>query len=387
MMDIIHIERKRILPQNVFLLFLAVVLFFSITGSYTAVRNYDIPNPTGVTVSWSENIFHARENSRGRYMGKEYLSSLKASNEAFDYQDRTNADELVAMNYNGKKIQDLTQEEITDFYSRRLSNIQEILNTNSRITYTEKENKQIMEQAGRLSSLPMDYAEGWKHLNQDMGRFTATLLVLISLLLLPLFGHDTQTKMEEMSRSTRYGTKKLNRSRFLVALILGIALYLCGTILYFIIKMLPLGLDGGNLLIQSNPTTFFSVYNITYIEQFLINVGIGLLAMLFMISYTLLLTVLTNGVLTGAVGIAFFWMLLLVFQKVPLYPVNHFFANFMPLRMTDFQHYYVGSEIYRILGTSFSSLRWVSILSAAISIGAIFLTLFLSHIKLHKGMR
>lgn len=385
--DIIYIEIKRVLHLKSFLLFIAVVLFFSITSSYIAVKNYDIPDHTGVAVSWSENISHARENSRGQYMGEEYLSSLKVSNEAFDYLDRANANELVAINYIGKAIQDLTEEEIKAFYPHRLSNIQETLNENSRITYTEKEKEQIMEQAGQLSSLPMDYAEGWKHLNKDMGIFTAMLLILISLLLLPMFGRDSQTKMEELSRSTMYGKRNLDRSRLLAALIISIVLYLSGTIVYFLVKMIPLGFDGDNLFIQSNPTTFFSVYNITYIQQFLINIGVGMLAMLFMISLTLLLTVLTNGVLTSAAGIAFFWILLQIFEQVPLYPVNHYFANFMPLRMTAFQHYYIGNEIYRILGNSLTSLQWVTVLSAAISTGTILLTIFLSNIKLRKVIR
>lgn len=112
-----------------------------------------------------------------------------------------------------------------------------------------------------------------------------------------------------------------------------------------------------------------------------------LLAMLFMISLTLLLTVLTDGVLTGAVGIAFFWILLLIFAQVPLYLVDHYFANFMPLKMTDFQHYYIGNEIYRVLGNSITSLKWVVSLSTIISLGMITLTRILSNIKLRKGLR
>lgn len=90
---------------------------------------------------------------------------------------------LVSMNYDGKEIQDLTDKEIEGFYSRRLSNIQEMLDDNSRITHTEKEKEQIMERAGQLSSLPMDYAEGWKVLNENMGKFMPILLVMTAIIL------------------------------------------------------------------------------------------------------------------------------------------------------------------------------------------------------------
>lgn len=385
MKEIIHVERKRILNLKAFFLFLAVVLLFSVGSSHAAVKNYEIPNQTGVAVSWNGNLSHGRENSQGIYMGKEYLLSMKDSNESLVYLDSINAEALVSMNYGGKAVRDLTDTEIASFYSKRLSNIREMLENSSRITYTENEKRKIMEQAGHLSLLAMDYAEGWKVLNKDLGKFMPILLILTSAILLPLFGSEPQTKMNELSRSTRYGKKKLDRARVITAFAAGVILYLFGIMLYFIIKMVPFGLEGGHQLIQSNATTFFSVYNITYMRQFLINAGVGLLAMLFMISLTLLLTVLTDGILAGAVGIAFFWIMLLIFDQVPLYSVDHYFANFMPLKMTDFQHYYVGNEIYRVLGTSITSLKWVTSLSTIISLGMITLTMILSGIKLQKG--
>lgn len=386
MKEIINIERKRILNLKALFLFFSVIVLFSVSSSYTAVKNYDIPDQIGIAVSWNDNLSHARENSQGKYMNKDYLSSMKTYDGPFTYVDVMNVEALVTMNYDGKKIQDLTDEEMEGFYSRRLSHIQEMLDDNSRITYTEKEKEQIMERAGQLLSLPMDYAEGWKVLNKDMGKFMPILLIITAIILLPLFGSEPQTKMKELYRSTSYGKKKLDRARVLAAFTAGVVLYLFGIILYFLIKMAPFGPEGGDRLIQSSAATFFSVYNITYMQQFIINVGVGLLAMLFMISLTLLLTVLSGGVLTGAVGIAFFWILLLIFDQVPLYLADHYFANFMPLKMTDFQHYYIGNEIYRVLGNSITSLKWVVSLSVIISLGMITLTIMLSSIKLRKGL-
>lgn len=387
MKDIINVERKRILNLKALLLFFAAIVLFSVNSSYTAVKNYDIRDQIGIAVPWNENLSHGRENSQGKYMNEDYLSSMKAYAEPFTYVDIMNVEALVTMNYDGKEVRDLTDKEMEGFYSRRLSHIQEMLDNNSRVTYTEKEKEQIMERAGQLSSLPMDYAEGWKVLNNDMTKFMPALLIITALILLPLFGSEPQTKMKELYRSTRYGKKKLDRARVITAFTVGVVLYLWGIILYFLIKMAPFGLEGGSQLIQSSATTFFSVYNITYMQQFLINAGVGLLAMLFMISLTLLLTVLTDGVLTGAVGIAFFWILLLIFDQVPLYLVDHYFANFMPLKMTDFQHYYIGNEIYRALGNSITSLKWVVSLSTIISIVMTTLLIILSNIKLRKGLR
>ncbi|MCH5344847.1 MAG: hypothetical protein J1E64_12490 [Acetatifactor sp.] len=137
--------------------------------------------------------------------------------------------------------------------------------------------------------------------------------------------------------------------------------------LLFLIKMTPFGLKGWNQCIQSNVKTFFSLYNITNLQQFLLNVMIGLVALLFVVSFLLLVTVIMEKIMTSAVVFVFFWILLLLFDQMYLWPVNHYFANFMPLRMTTFSHYYVGNEIYRIFGSSLSCMAWSVTLSGLLA--------------------
>ncbi|RDU23848.1 hypothetical protein [Anaerosacchariphilus polymeriproducens] len=387
MKEIIKIERKRILNKKFLILFFVVLLLFSVNNSYYAVKNYDVLNNTGVVQTWKENLTHGKENTKVKFLKEDYLLSLKNKEESSSYVDETNLEDLVAMNYDGKKVQDLSDKEIKSFYSKRLSNIQEMLDDSSRINYTKSEKEKMMEQAGQLSSpIPMDYAEGWKVLNENMRKFMPLLLVLIALILLPLFGSEPQTKMKDLYRSTRYGKKKLDRARLITAFMVGIVLYLFGVMLYTIVMMTPFGWEGGSQPIQSNAATFFSVYNITYIQQIGINVLIGLLAMIFLIALTLLLTILTEGVMTGAVIIIFFWILLLLFDQIPLYPVNHLFANFMPLRMTDFLHYYTENDIYRIMGNSFTGLSWTALVSAVLSILLLILAVVFSDMKRMKKL-
>ena len=118
----------------------------------------------------------------------------------------------------------------------------------------------------------------------------------------------------------------------------------------------------------------------------MINVLIGLFTMIFMISFVLLITVLTEGIMSGAVILIFFWILLLTFDQAERYVINHYFANFMPLKMTDFQHYYIGNEIYRIAGNSISCLGWVAFVSITLSISIIILSTLLSDVRRSKGV-
>ena len=138
-------------------------------------------------------------------------------------------------------------------------------------------------------------------------------------------------------------------------------------ILFFAIKMMPFGLDGGTQYIQSNMTTFFSLYNITYLQQYFINVTIGCIALLFVICLLLFITIVMEKIMNSAVVFTFFWITLLLFDQMYLWHVNHYFANFMPLRMTSFSHYYIGNEIYRICGYTLSCMTWSILLSSLLA--------------------
>lgn len=78
-------------------------------------------------------------------------------------------------------------------------NIKEMLKDDSRISYTTKETQDFLNKAKQLKiPISMDYAEEWKVLNEDMGRFMPLLLILILLVILPLFGNEPQVKMKEL---------------------------------------------------------------------------------------------------------------------------------------------------------------------------------------------
>lgn len=388
MKEIINAERKRILNLKTFIIFITIILLYSASSTYYTVKNYEIRDKSGVVVPWHENLNYSKVATRGKDLNEDYFTSMIDMKRPYIYIDEMNMNDLVEMNYGRKEIKDLTKEEIIDFYSIRLLRIKEILDESSKIQYTEDEKVQFMKKANELTiPLSMDYSEGWKNLNQGMGKFVHILLIVIALIILPIFGSEPQTRMKELYRSTKYGKKKLDRAKIIVAYPMGIVLYLTGIIIHFIIKMLPFGFGGGNQPIQSHAITFFSLYNITNFQQFLFNVGIGLMAMLFMISFVLLITILTEGIMTGAVVVIFFWILLLSFDQVRLYQIDHFFANFMPLRMTKFSHYYIGNEIYRIAGNSIDSMSWVVIISGVLSVTIIALSMLFSDLKRSKNLK
>lgn len=169
-------------------------------------------------------------------------------------------------------------------------------------------------------------------------------------------------------RSGRYGKRQLDMARIMAAYLTATVLYICSTAIYFVIVMLPFGFDGAGQPIQSNVRTFFSLYNITYLQQFLWNLFRGYVVLIFMVSLALFVTILLKNILAGASVIAIFLVMLVVFNQIYLYPVNHRFTNFMPVRMTDFWHFYTGNELYRICGSSISCMSWSIVVSLTLSV-------------------
>lgn len=362
---LIIIEGKRILNVRTFLSFLAVVVLFSACSVHSSIRRYEVPRKGGVMITWQENLAHAKADTQDQYIDREILNRMRQYDGEFVYLDETNLEELVMVNYEVRSVRELTDEDISQFYTRRLSNIRAMLEGSQQIRYTQEEIGELMQRAAQITGISFSYAEGWKVLNNKLESYTALLLILIAVLLIPLYGTDAKSDMRGLVRSAAHGKRPLDRARVLTAFMVGIALYVIGVFLFMVISMAPFGLAGWNQGIQSNRKTFFSLYNITNLQQLLLNTAVGFAALLFVISMILLITVLMDKIMTSAVVFVFFWILLLLFDQMYLWEVNHWFANFMPLRMTSFSHYYTGNEVYRILGVRLSCMTWVCLVSGA----------------------
>lgn len=177
-------------------------------------------------MTWQENLAHAKEAAKGERISVEYLLETRGQTEQPLYADEQRLMEIVVRNYDGKSLQQLSDEDIRNFYTRRLYNIRTMLVENGRISYTQEEIDRFMQRAENVSEISMEYAEGWEVVNQDMGGFVQILLVLIAVVLMPLVGSDTKTNMKELYRSAKYGKRQLDHSRIITAFLTGSLLYL-----------------------------------------------------------------------------------------------------------------------------------------------------------------
>ncbi len=365
MKSIIKVESKRILKTESLIAFLAVVLILSLSSSCQAVKSYELWDGDGFVASGWENLKHGKENAGNRSI-EEAIVMLKNTQEAV-YVDETNIEKLIALNYSDRGAGELSDGEINSFFENRLRTIKRRLDESSYFHYTESEKEMFMENAGELTELRVGFAEGWKLLNRDMGSLMPFILIMISVIIMPLFADDAQTKMKELSRSAKNGKKRLDLARIATAFGVGSILYFVAVIFYFFVKMIPFGFSGSGEYIQSSEDTFFSVFHITYAKQFVWNCSRGYIALIFVISMTILISVLMERIMAGIVVVSFYWILLLIMEKMISFEVNHVFANFMPLRLSVSKDFYIHNEIYRFAGKTFHAMVWCPAVAVALS--------------------
>ena len=381
-MKIIRLECKRMMGRMVFAGFVAFILVFSVYYSHRNLVRYNL-DEQGIT--WKDNLSEARKASEGLYLDKESMEDLREDANRYGYVNGENIMELITANYE-KSLEELSADEMEQFFQTRADTIHENLVSDVNNDYTDEEIVNFMDKAKSLSTLSMGYAEGWKALEETMGNFVFLLVIVISVLTLPLFGRDPAVKMEEMVRSSKYGKRQLDRARIIAAYLMATVLYACSMVVYFVIIMLPFGFDGANQFIQSNARTFFSLYNISYLQQFLWNLFRGYVVLIFMVSMVLMVTILIKNILASGAIIAIFMVMLVIFNQIYLYPINHWFTNFMPVKMTDFWYFYTGNELYRIFGLSISCMSWSIIVSLVLSGGILVTGLIALHVYRKKGL-
>lgn len=381
-MKITLLECRRMIGRTVLLGFLAFVLVVSVYDSH---RNLDRYNLDEQGIIWKDNLSEARKASEGLCLDRECMEGLWEDANRYGYVNGENIMELVTANY-GKTLEELSADEMGKFFKTRTDTILENLVSDVDKGYTDEEIAHFMGKAKTLSKLSIGYAEGWKALEETMGNFIFLLVIVISVLVLPLFGRDPSVKMEEMVRSSRYGKRQLDKARITVAYLTATVLYVCSMTIYFVIIMLPFGFDGMEQPIQSNVRTFFSLYNITYMQQFLWNLFRGYVVLVFMVSLALLVTILLRNILASGALLAIFLVMLVICNQIYLYPVNHWFTNFMPVRMTDFWQFYVGNELYRICGFSISCMSWSIVVSLILSMLFLVISLIVLYNYRKKGL-
>lgn len=369
MREIIYVEWRRVLPFWTWLLLTAAILVYAVYDNEMEKNRYDYVDHNGELIDGGEILKDAMQDKKA-YLIEDMLhqgaeGSLLEGSFTF-----VKAQDFATKNY-GRQMEELTSLEIAEFGQKRLAHIRQTLEESSTVSYSRQEIASLVAKAGLEYPIMVGYAVGWISLNCGMDQFVPLLLFGISILLIPLFGEDSKTRMGEFILSAKRGRMPLAYARILTAFGTGSVLYLYGVAEYAFIKLSAFGVDGGDLLIQSDETMLFSVYPVSYIQQFFQNCGMGYWALLVAISFTLLICIIVKKALASSAVLCFCWIFLLIGEQMSIYITNHCFFNFMPYRMARFGHYYLENDLYRIGGLSISSMIWTACVAAMITMAVL----------------
>jgi hypothetical protein len=386
MKEVIRVERNRVLNLRRFFILSVLILVFSIFSSISSMKNYNIYDSSGkITISYKDNLRESKLNKHNTVLGDKTLRDVVDRKDKSIYLYNSNLIRFLVINYNEKKFEEITYADISNFYDIRMLNIKYNIE-NSLTKFTSIQKIFLLEKGEKIQiPLQIGYAEGWKNLNNDMIDFIPIILGVISVIILPIYAEDPKTKMKQLYITSKQGKKTLIKARMIAGLEIGFIIYFVSILIFSISKLLIFGVKGHNLHIQNSINYFLSTYNITYLQQYLLNVTMGFIAMLLISSLTFLFTVLVDQILSGAVLLAFFWILSIIIPAH--FTITHYFSNFLPYNMTNFNKYYIGNEVYTILGKTIPSIIWVMIVSFIIFIIVTITTIIISNMKLSRDIK
>ncbi|KEI74850.1 hypothetical protein N486_03340 [Clostridium botulinum B2 128] len=383
MKEIIRVERKRILSLRNFLILSTIILVFSIFSSIMSLNNYNVYDSKGsIIISSKDNLKESKLNKHNILLNEKTLKDIVERKDKSKYLYNSNLVTLVASNYE-KKVKELTNDDIKNFYNQRIANVKKNL---SGAAYSEDIDK--IASGGKKINTPLQlgYAEGWKNLNNDMIDFVTIVILAIPFIILSVFAQDPKTKMRQLYISTKHGKKTLVKAKIITGFEVGSIIYITAVLIFSLSKLSILGFKGASLPIQSSINYLFCPYNMTYLQQYLLNITIGFIAMIVMVSITLLFTVIVDQILSGAVFVTFFCVIMTMLPNNN-FQINHYFKNFLPYHMVNFNSYYINPEIYIIAGKiipTYVLVILISLLAFAISTTC---TMFISNIKLSSKLK
>lgn len=177
------------------------------------------------------------------------------------------------------------------FYSNREKQILNYIEHESLYRYTSKEKDKIIEITNNMETpLYYNYTDGWFKLIWDMNLLSVVLIICMSICISPIFSSECEEQIDGIILSTKYGKDKLIKSKFKASFIFTTIFYFVSVGFIASIRLFIYGFEGWNCKIQSVSTYWHSMYNINFLQAFLLSVVLGYIACLVTISIAMLIS-------------------------------------------------------------------------------------------------
>lgn len=364
MREIVNVECKRILNRKLLGVILIISLVFSIFCVISNFNTYNIYDSSGkVIISSKENLAESKKGKHNVTLDKQTLVKLVNNEDINNYLYNITPLRLLLATYQDKNVSDLTENDLERFYEQRIDTL-EYSAIRSIGNFTDEQIGYLKTKVSQMEKpLQIGYSEGWKNLNNDLSNIIVFILLIVSVILLPIFGRMSKFNMDQICNSTKFGKLVFIKVKMLTGLKVTSIVYFMVVAILTISELTFFGANGYNLVIQSDPLYFTSSLNITFLELYLINVFIGYVATIFMAIVPIFLTALTGQIITGGLLTTFFWIIMLSIPSnlFTSYRITHSLSNFFPYNMTNFNRLCRNNEVYEVFGVMIPSWIWIVI--------------------------
>lgn len=192
--------------------------------------------------------------------------------------------------YNYYRADSVTKEEIGSFYGRRTASLIEWLDEDNQKNYYSEQEKQFLVARYEALEAPLyyEYADGWDALLEYAPSIIMLTVLITGFLVSGIFSDEFQLKADSIFFSAKLGRNKAVGAKIGAGFLVITSVYWIMILLFSGVVLTALGADGADCAIQNGTSNWKSFYNITYLQDYLLNVFGGYLGSLFILFLSML---------------------------------------------------------------------------------------------------
>ena len=293
MIIMLRFEIKKIFLKPLNKIIIGVLLAVTVLGAVLAIKDVQYITNSGEQLTGISAGQHLREDIE-KWEGTlddDLLKKVIQKNDEINkkssgdeaYRQKQGIDgirEMINVSFSGMNNYDyyvadnISENEVGNLYEKRISGLKDWLNSEDvKGTFTQEEEQYLIDKFEELETpFYYEYTEGWKALLDSPFLPTLLLIVVVGIgfLVSGIFSDEFRYKAESIFYSTKLGRNKAIMSKMGAGCLTITVVYWASMILYSLIILFALGFDGMDSTIQSGATNWFSMYNLTYLQAYLL---------------------------------------------------------------------------------------------------------------------
>ncbi len=325
-MTVLRFEIKKVFSRSkskIAVMLLAVILIATSLLTINRVEYIDENGEHSVGFSAAKNL-REEKNAWEGYLTEDVLRKVLEENRQINNSEEALSDDITRQDrayakkqgmsgildiinvafskyrdYDAFAADNISKEEVGSIYQRRITALEEWLDSGEE-TFTDAQRNFLIDQYEELETpFYYKYADGWIALLQNISTFILLLALVIGFLVSGIFSDEFQTKADSVFFSTRLGRNKGILIKISAGVCIVSVLYVVFVLLYTAMVFAVLGVDGAGCLIQLD--MWRSVYNITFLQAYLLIVAGGYVGTMLASSLAMLVSALTRSTSTAII--------------------------------------------------------------------------------------